>query len=43
MFKGLNIVVMKNLEKNVPKVVLSDYLKSEVRLTMGFHELKAQF
>ena len=43
MFKGLNIVVMKNLEKNVPKVVLSDYLKSEVRLTVGFHELRAQF
>ena len=43
MYKGLNIVVMKNVEKNVPKVVLSDYLKSEVRLTVGLHELRAQF
>ena len=43
MFKGLNIVVMKNLERKVPKVVLSDYLKSEVRLTVGLHELRAQF
>jgi hypothetical protein len=31
LFKGLNIVVMENLEKIVPKVVLSDYLKSEVK------------
>jgi hypothetical protein len=43
LFKGLNIVVMKNVEKNVPKVVLSDYLKSEVRLTVGLQELRAQF
>jgi hypothetical protein len=33
---------MKNLEKNVPKVVLSDYLKSEVRLIVRLHELRAQ-
>jgi hypothetical protein len=43
LYKGLNIVVMKNVEKNVPKVVLSDYLKSEVRLTVGLQELRAQF
>jgi hypothetical protein len=30
LFKGLNIVVMKNLEKNVPKVGLS------VSLTLNF-------
>jgi hypothetical protein len=34
---------MKNLKKNVPKVVLSDYWKSEFRLTVGLHELRTQF
>jgi hypothetical protein len=32
---------MKNLEKNVPKVELSDCLKSEFRLTVELHELRA--
>ena len=34
---------MKNLEKIVPKVVLSDYLKSEVKLTVRLQELRTQF
>jgi hypothetical protein len=42
LFKGLNIVVMKNLKKNVPKVVLSDCWKSEFRPTVGLHELRTQ-
>jgi hypothetical protein len=43
LFKRLNIVVMKNWKKSVPKVVLSDYLKSEFRPTVGLHELRTQF
>jgi hypothetical protein len=34
---------MKNLEKNVPKVELSDCLKSEFRLTVELDEIRAQF
>jgi hypothetical protein len=34
---------MKNLEKNEPKVGLSDYPKPEFRLTVGLDELTAQF
>jgi hypothetical protein len=30
---------MKNLEKNVPKVELSNYLKSEFRLTLRLGNL----
>jgi hypothetical protein len=34
---------MKNLEKNVPKVELSDCLESEFRQTVELHDLGAQF
>jgi hypothetical protein len=34
---------MKNLEKNMPKVELSDCLECEFRLTVELHELGAQF
>jgi hypothetical protein len=34
---------MKNLEKKVPKVELSDCLKSEFRQTVRLDELWAQF
>ena len=38
-FKGLNIVVMKNLEINTPKVRLSGNLKSEFGLLVGLSRL----
>jgi hypothetical protein len=43
LLKRLSIVVMKNWEIIKPKVGLSDYLKSEIRLTVKCHELQAQF
>ena len=43
MLKSVSIVVEKNLEIIKPKVGLSDYLKSEIRLTVELHELQAQF
>jgi hypothetical protein len=39
LFKGLNIVVMKNLEINTPKVRLSGNLKSEFGLLVGLSRL----
>jgi hypothetical protein len=43
LLKSVSIVVEKKLEIITPKVGLSDYLKSEIRLTVEWHELQAQF
>ena len=43
MLKSVSIVVEKKLEIIKPKVGLSGYLKSEIRLTVEWHELQAQF
>jgi hypothetical protein len=43
LLKSVSIVVEKKLEIIKPKVGLSDYLKSEIRLTVEWHELQAQF
>jgi hypothetical protein len=43
LLKSVSIVVEKKLEMIKPKVGLSDYLKSEIRLTVEWHEFQAQF
>jgi hypothetical protein len=43
LLKGVSSVVKNNLEIIKPKVRLSGYLKSEIRLTVEWHELQAQF
>jgi hypothetical protein len=43
LLQSVSIVVEKKLEIIKPNVGLSDYLKSEIRLTVGWHELQAQF
>ena len=43
MLESISIVVEKKLEIIKPKVGLSGYFKSEIRLTVKWHELQAQF
>jgi hypothetical protein len=43
LLKDVSSVVKNNLEIIKPKVGLSGYLKSEIRLTVEWHELQAQF
>jgi hypothetical protein len=43
LLKSVSIVVEKKFEIIKPKVGLSDYLKSEIRLKVEWHELQAQF
>jgi hypothetical protein len=43
LLKGVSSVVKNNLEIIKPKVGLSGYLKPEIRLTVEWHELQAQF
>jgi hypothetical protein len=43
LLKSVSIVVEKKLEIIKPKVGLSGYFESEIRLTVEWHELQAQF
>jgi hypothetical protein len=43
LLKKVSIVVEKKLEIIKPKVGLSGYFKSEIRLIVEWHELQAQF
>jgi hypothetical protein len=43
LLKKVSIVVEKKLEIIKPKVGLLGYFKSEIRLTVEWHELQAQF